>query len=349
MNYLLYFAYHALLLSAAIAGAYRSRFAVVLFIAGTIPLALLTDLLVPAADLAWYRATFDELEPDNVVLFALANDFEAGWAIAVVAVKLLLPRGIATLGTASLLLLLLPLLLRGVRTRIEYLSLLLIFPGSFLILFNTLRQGMSEYLLLASMLSGSFRFALFSGLVHRFGWIIAILWRLARKFSPVLLLVPSLIGVALFWDLLDIISPDNGMRGIYEQLDANYVSFAAKIVLYSLPYVVARALRTVARRRRSVADGGDDTGWSVANGTFLTVIGITLISVIVHPRLADRIAFYLLPVSVWALASSGGSRWLRASFYAAVFALGIGSLLLASHREFFDDATVVTDQLEHDE
>jgi len=347
VNYALYAGYHLLFLLSAVCGIYRSRLAVLAFTAGCILLALLTDGVLPAADLNWYRNVFDDLSLDNILLFAIANDFEVLWAVTVVAIKAVLPEGVASVGMASLLLLLIPLCWRGVRDRVGVLSLLMIFPGSFLIFMNTMRQGFSEYLVLAGLLSASVVLQLLAGAAHRFGYVVALLAQLARRFPPALLLAPALVFALLFWRILEIVSPENDMHAIYEQLHANYLSFALKVLLYSLPYIVAQLARYFERIKALDMDPAAAEAWRRASNAFLTIAGLTLVSVLANARLADRISFYILPVSLWALSCAGISKVSRTLFCIAVFVLGLNSLLLGSHREFFDPSVVVTEQLEH--
>ena len=347
MNYALYAGYHLLFLVSAVCGAYRSRLAVLAFVAGCVLLALLTDGVLPAADLAWYRSVYEDLSTDNILLFAIANDFEVLWALAVVATKAIMPEGIATVGMTTLLLLLIPLCWRKVREHVGILSLLMIFPGSFLIFLNTMRQGFSEYFVLAGLLSASVVLQLFSGATHRFGYVVAMLALLARRIPPWLLLAPALVFALLFWRILAIVSPDNDMEAIYDQLHANYLSFGLKVMLYSLPYGVAQLARYLERVKARGMDPAQAKAWRVASNAFLTIAGLTLISVLANARLADRISFYILPISLWALSCSGISKLSRTLFYFAVFALGLNSLLLGSHREFFDPSVTVTEQLEH--
>lgn len=346
MSYALYVAYHLLFLVAAIMGAYRSRLTLVVYVAACFAVGFLTDSVVPAADLNWYRTIFDELSSDNILLFILANDFEAFWGLAVLASKFLLPSDFASLGACSFLILLLPLCWADVRSRLEYLSLLMIFPGSFLIMFNTMRQGFSEYFILSSLLSGSLLLTLASGLTHRFGFIVGILSQVVRWISPWIVMVPALLFALMYWRLLVVFSPDNDMQSIYAQLDPSYASFVLKVTLYSLPYLMARWSR---RKLPPPATPGADKAWRVANSASLIMIGVTVISLLVHPRLADRIAFYILPVAVWAWSRAGAAKMTKALFYCVILILGLSSMFLGSHREFFDKGVVVTDELEHGE
>lgn len=343
MTYALYIGYHVLLLFAAVLALYRSRLGLLAFVAALVPIAFLNDLLVPAADLNWYRNVFDDLSMDTIAIFALANDFEVGWAAAVVAVKAALG-DTATLGLSTAFLLALPLLWRRVRENIEFLALLLVFPGSFLILFNTMRQGFSEYFLLAGLLSGSWPLMLLSGTIHRFGFVVVALSRIMRRIPPQWLLVPGAIVSLFFWRLLKVISPDNDMQAIYGQLSVNYVSLALKLLTCSLPNIAARLARRAANQPMP-----DTEGWRYANAAFLALAGGTLVSILIHPRLADRIAFYVLPVAIWSLSQAGVSRAARAGILALAMTLGLASLALGSHQEFFDIHKVVTDELEHGE
>jgi hypothetical protein len=349
VNYAFYAGYHLMFLVSAVCGIYRSRLSLLAFVAGCVLLALLTDGVLPAADLNWYRTVYDDLSLDTFLLFAIQNDFEVLWAAAVLATKALVPEGVATVGLTSLLLLLFPLCWRKVREHVGVLSLLMIFPGSFLIFLNTMRQGFSEYLVLAGMLSASLLLQFLSGTMHRFGYVVALLSWLSRWIPPWLMLAPAAVFGLLFWRLLAIISPENDMQAIYAQLHANYLSFGLKVLLYSLPYLVARLSRYFERTESLQAGSAAADAWRVGSNAFLSIAGLTLVSVLVNPRLADRISFYILPVSLWALSRSGISKTSRTLFCAIVFALGLNSLFLGSHREFFDPTVVVTEQLEHGE
>lgn len=324
----LYFAYHIGFFLVIMLMMFRFRGSVLLFVASAAAMSVMCDQVLPSADLEWYRWRFESTDWDTILLVAIEEDFEFGWFLGSTILKSILG-DVATPGMLLFCMLCLPLLIKSCREKLWLFALFLIFPGTFLMLNNVIRQGFAEYIVLIGLIVGSVSTQFSSALFHRFGGFVAALYiverfvRTRRKFF--LALGCMFVGTVAFKFFMP-----EGMTESYGHLIFNPASFVMKLVTAVLPFAYVKLFYSW-EELSELAEGR----------LSILMIGVVIGFLAVSGRMADRAAFFVLPVTLSAMRLDRGGVWGKIAFSSIILLLGLGSLFLFSHQVFFIDGVGV--------
>lgn len=321
----LYLAYHVGMYLVVVLSVLRLRGALVVFVLSAVVMGVTCEAILPGADLEWYRWRFEDTDWDNFLLVALDQDFEFAWFLGAILTKNVFG-DLASPGVFLFLMVCFPILFPSGRRNLWVFALFLIFPGTFLVMNNVIRQGFSEYVLLMGLVSGSVVLQLSSFTFHRFGGFVSMLYlaerRLRSKMKMLVAVCALFIGVVCY----KFIMPE-GMSDIYSTLVFNPFSFAIKMATVMLPFAYVKLFYTW------------DEILDMAQGRFaILMIASSFGFLILSGRMADRTAFFVLPVTLSAMRVERGGGWAKIAFASVILLLGMSSFMLASHQiYFFDD------------
>jgi hypothetical protein len=284
---------------------------------------LTNERLYPEADLAWYRSAYNAIHPGNLQTFIESNDYEAFIFVVFALEKAVFGIGI---GFCLFLLLTMPILNSKCRHHIEFLALFMLYPGSFLLFNNVIRQGFSEWFLVLGIITGVYATGGFALLSHRFGFFPYAYGVLLKNDW-----VPHWSKNAFLAAFVTYLILGNGFTAdagdAYANLQSSWGNFSLKLVSVLFPF----AFTLVQHRIYKLKDS--DFEWMKTVTIFIVVLSI--LSILLAPRLADRIILFAIPFSLGYFHFVVSSKFMRILFASTVFLFSLGSLALPSHVDFF--------------
>lgn len=330
----MYFLTYSVIFFSGILFFYNKKIGVILYAISIVLLAYLIDGLLDVADIRWYRQVVNDIDPENFLILILQNDFEFLWFLIVLIGKHVLGMENFGLGLCSFFIYSSILISKKGRDNIPLFSAFMLYPGSFLLHSNVIRQGYSEYMLIFAYVLNSYLLLLCAGLFHRFSLIFIcikyVIDRTKRVWITYVLCIVMIIGLPTFKDLVDI--------GVYDQLNVSYMSLLSKFFLYSLPLIFGLMISNYKIWRENNY---------VKSSVLIILLGIA--SMILHPRIADRIVFYLLPLALLAYFDLTKSKpSFKIFFLVIAFFMSLGAYFLDSYQEFFDVNVSPTEEIKHD-
>jgi hypothetical protein len=264
----------------------NSRINAILFYVVGVAVMSILNIFVIGGDAQWYRDAYENINSDNMALYIINNDFEFPLFVAIYLEKIIFGIG---LPFVLFLIYLSPLLFSSGRSNIALISMFFLVPGSFLLVHNVMRQGVSEvYLLLLLSTVNASGLKFFPLLSHRFGFVMAVAIKAFRLRRAPYVLVALIFGVAV--GLVGVLSVGDNSRDAYDDLEFSAFNFTSKLLVCVFPLVIKTCIS-----RFKISH------FEVSYVIFFLVILVMFMYV--HGRLADRAVFFLIPFTLYSLYS----------------------------------------------
>lgn len=329
----MYFLTYSLILFSGLVHYLDRRVGVFFYIVSMGLIGLQLDSLLEVADLRWYRDTFEILDLDNLLLLVIQNDFEFLWFVLVIVGKYLIGDQNLSIGYVSFFIYASIFFSKKCRDQIPLFSAFMLYPGSFLLQANVLRQGYSEYFVMAYFFIDSYLIGLCAIFFHRFSLVLVVGKLLIQNLVNVrLIYFFQIVGIFLVICLRDYID-----IGVYDQLSVSYYSLSAKFLIYSAPFLLL-----------IIIFGLNSCELNFYFRFSIFVFLLAALFSVLHPRMGDRVVFYVLPFSLIAYFDMTKSRRSLQVFILLLSFFGsISTYFLDSYQEFFDSGIRVTEEIDH--
>lgn len=291
-------------------------------------MSILNSMLLPVADLEWYRNNLEDLSIDTFLIITITNDFEVIWFFSALILKNL------SLGFVSFVIFFLYylfyLLVVGKpheEKTINSLSLYFLFPGIFLLTHNVIRQGVAEYVFILAFFKNSWVLLFLSILSHRsavFCLPALILSKLKPNRFFYILIFVIIIGLFFLLKYKNLLFNDEKLDA-YEKLDFSVLKLGLKImsvlsVIFVLLILDIRYFKLFYRKYVFI---------------FFILLFLIYIFYTINGRLADRVSFWLIPISIFFFSEIeiSGQKKIWVSVFLLIISIAV--LFLDSHIEFF--------------